>query len=62
MEITAQQVKALRDATGAGMMDCKKALVETKGDAAAAEKLLKEKGLEQLKNEQTEQLAKVLSL
>ena len=45
MEITAQQVKALRDATGAGMMDCKKALVETKGDAAAAEKLLKEKGL-----------------
>lgn len=45
MEITAQQVKALRDATGAGMMDCKKALVETNGDTKAAEKLLKEKGL-----------------
>jgi elongation factor Ts len=45
MEITAADVKALREATGAGMMECKKALVETNGDAAAAEKLLKEKGL-----------------
>ena len=45
MEITASQVKALRDKTGAGMMECKKALVETNGDDAAAEKLLKEKGL-----------------
>lgn len=45
MAITAEQVKALREITGAGMMDCKKALVETNGDAKAAEKLLKEKGL-----------------
>ena len=45
MEIKATDVKALRERTGAGMMECKKALVETNGDAAAAEKLLKEKGL-----------------
>ena len=45
MEIKAADVKALRDATGAGMMECKNALVECKGDAAAATKLLKEKGL-----------------
>ncbi|AEE16845.1 translation elongation factor Ts [Treponema brennaborense] len=45
MEIKASDVKALREKTGAGMMECKKALTETNGDAAAAEKLLKEKGL-----------------
>jgi len=45
MAITAADVKALREKTGAGMMECKKALTETNGDAAAAEKLLKEKGL-----------------
>ncbi|MEL3908571.1 MAG: translation elongation factor Ts [Treponemataceae bacterium] len=45
MEITAKQVKELRNLTGAGMLDCKKALVKTKGDAKAAAKLLKEKGL-----------------
>lgn len=45
MEIKAADVKALRDKTGAGMMECKKALAETNGDAVAAEKLLKEKGL-----------------
>ena len=45
MEITATQVKELREKTGAGMMDCKKALVDTNGDFDAAEKLLKEKGL-----------------
>ncbi len=45
MEIKATDVKALRERTGAGMMECKKALVETNGDATAAEKLLKEKGL-----------------
>jgi len=43
--ISAADVKALRDKTGAGMMECKNALVETGGDAAKAEKLLKEKGL-----------------
>ena len=45
MEIKAADVKALRDKTGAGMMECKKALVEADGDFAAAEKILKEKGL-----------------
>jgi elongation factor Ts len=45
MAVSAQDVKALREKTGAGMMECKKALEEMNGDAAAAEKLLKEKGL-----------------
>lgn len=44
-DITASMVKNLRETTGAGMMDCKKALVETNGDFDAAVKLLKEKGL-----------------
>jgi elongation factor Ts len=39
--ISAKDVKALRDQTGAGMMDCKRALVETGGDADAALELLK---------------------
>ena len=45
MSITAQQVKALRDMTGAGMMDCKAALTETGGDADAAVDWLRKKGL-----------------
>ena len=45
MEIKAADVKALREKTGAGMMECKKALVEADGDFAVAEKILKEKGL-----------------
>ena len=45
MSFTAQDVKALREATGAGMMDCKKALQETDGDIEAAKQLLREKGL-----------------
>ncbi|MGN0728209.1 translation elongation factor Ts [Treponema sp.] len=44
-DITAAMVKDLRETTGAGMMDCKKALVDTNGDFDAAVKLLKEKGL-----------------
>ncbi len=44
-EIKAADVKALRDKTGAGMMECKKALTEANGNAAEAEKILKEKGL-----------------
>src|SRR5438093_9502011 len=44
-DFTAQDVKRLRDATGAGMMDAKKALEETGGDFDAAAKLLREKGL-----------------
>jgi len=45
MRISAADVKALRDKTAAGMMDCKEALTEAGGDMAAAEKILKEKGL-----------------
>ena len=44
-EISAKDVKALRDATGAGMMDCKKALGEADGDLEAAKRILREKGL-----------------
>ena len=43
--ISAQQVKELRETTGAGMMDCKKALTETGGDMAKAVDFLREKGL-----------------
>jgi elongation factor Ts len=43
--ISAADVKRLREKTGAGMMECKNALVETDGDFDKAEKLLKEKGL-----------------
>lgn len=42
---TAQDVKELREKTGVGMMDCKKALVEANGDMEEAIKLLREKGL-----------------
>ncbi|VAW27915.1 Translation elongation factor Ts [hydrothermal vent metagenome] len=44
MKITAQQVNELRKATGAGMMDCKKALVETNGDKEKAIDYLRKKG------------------
>jgi len=44
-EITAKDVKSLRDATGAGMMDAKKALVEADGDRDRAARILREKGL-----------------
>ena len=44
-DITAQEVKALRDATGAGMMDAKRALVDANGDPEAAAQALREKGL-----------------
>ncbi len=43
--VTAQMVKELREKTGAGMLDCKKALTETNGDMAAAEDYLREKGI-----------------
>ncbi len=45
MEIKASDVKELREKTGAGMMECKKALQHCNGDAKEAEKYLKEKGL-----------------
>ena len=45
MAVTAQMVKELREMTGSGMMDCKKALVEADGDMDQAVEILKEKGL-----------------
>lgn len=45
MAVTAQMVKELREATGAGMMDCKKALTEAEGDIERAIDILREKGL-----------------
>ncbi len=45
MAVTAQQVKDLREATGAGPLDCKKALESTNGDVDKAIDLLREKGL-----------------
>jgi elongation factor Ts len=45
MEIKASDIKNLRERTGAGMMDCKKALTEAQGDFAGAEKLLREWGM-----------------
>ena len=45
MEITASMVKDLREMSGAGMMDCKKALSETNGDMDAAVNYLREKGI-----------------
>ncbi|MBN2840057.1 MAG: elongation factor Ts [Coriobacteriia bacterium] len=48
MEITASMVKELRESTGAGMMDCKKALVEAEGDMEAAVDVLRTKGLADL--------------
>jgi elongation factor Ts len=44
MEISAKMVKDLREKTGLGMMDCKKALVETEGDADKAVEYLRKKG------------------
>ncbi|MBI4907987.1 MAG: translation elongation factor Ts [Acidobacteria bacterium] len=44
-EITAQLVKELRERTGAGMMECKSALVEAKGDIAEAEVVLRKRGI-----------------
>jgi elongation factor Ts len=45
MEINAQLVKQLRDRTGAGMMECKSALTESKGDLAEAEVILRKRGI-----------------
>jgi elongation factor Ts len=47
MEITAEQVKRLRDKTGAGMMECKKALIEAGGDEDEAVTILRKRGLAQ---------------
>ena len=45
VEVTAQQVKQLRDATGAGFNDCRKALIENSGDMAKATDYLRKKGI-----------------
>lgn len=45
MEISAQMVKQLRERTGAGMMECKSALAEAKGDMAEAEVVLRKRGI-----------------
>jgi elongation factor Ts len=45
IEVSAAQVKELREATGAGVLDCRKALIETKGDFDKAVVYLREKGL-----------------
>ena len=44
-EVTAEMVKLLREATSAGVLDCKKALTETGGDFEAAVEILRKKGL-----------------
>jgi elongation factor Ts len=46
LEVTAEQVKALRERTGAGIMDCRRALVDAAGDMGRAEQLLTERGIE----------------
>jgi len=45
MAITTKQIKELRDATGAGMMDCKEALIKADGNFDGAVDFLREKGL-----------------
>ena len=51
MAITAAMVKELREMTGAGMMDCKKALAATDGDMDKAVEFLREKGLARRREE-----------
>ena len=58
--ITAKSVKELREMTGAGMMDCKKALTETNGDIEKAVEFLREKGLAAAAKKEEELLLKVL--
>ena len=60
MAITAKQVKELREMTGAGMMDCKKALTATEGDFDKAIEFLREKVLQLLKRKLDVLLQKVL--
>ena len=48
MQISTADVKTLRERTGAGIMDCKKALIETEGDFDKAADMIKAKGLESI--------------
>ena len=59
MAISAKQVKELREKTGAGMMDCKKALTETDGDMEKAVTGCVKKVLQNLLKKQEESLLKV---
>ena len=45
MEVSVEMIKALRERTGAGIMDCKRALQQTNGDLQKAEELLREQGI-----------------
>ena len=60
MAISAKLVKELREKTGAGMMDCKKALVETDGDIDKAIDYLRENGIAKAAKKLTALLQKVL--
>ena len=62
VKVTAQMVKELREKTGAGMMDCKKALTAVNGDLEAAIDFLREKGLSSSARKQTVSLQKVQHL
>ena len=59
MSVDASVVKELRDKTGAGMMDCKNALKETKGDLEKAVDHLRNQVLQKLKKKEKELLRKV---
>jgi elongation factor Ts len=61
MAITAAQVKQLRDETGAGMMDCKKALTECEGDMNAAKDWLRKKGISKAEKKEGRTAAEGLS-
>ena len=61
MAITAAQVKQLRDETGAGMMDCKKALTESNGDFEAAKDWLRKKGISKAEKKEGRTAAEGLS-
>ena len=60
MAVTAKMVKELREMTGAGMMDCKKALNETDGNMDAAIEYLRKNGRQKLTKKLEESLQKVL--
>ncbi len=61
MAVTAAQVKELREMTGAGMMDCKKALVECEGDMEAAKDWLRKKGISKAEKKEGRTAAEGLS-
>ena len=60
MAVTASMVKELREMTGAGMMDCKKALNETNGDMDAAVEFLRKMVRQKLRKKLEELLQRVL--